>query len=128
MEIFETHFRNGELNIKARGRQRCLLKPGVEKRPIAGRLQEITFIMLAEPPVKSPICDTQLLNLKAKRLMFSKDYNETMAYYKYRRYHLSQYPMSSWVYDKNEISFLVKKIREKLANYPSGKDNIFLNN
>lgn len=119
MEIFETHLRNGELNIKARGRQRCMLKPRTEKRPIAGRLQEITFIMLAEPSVTSPICDTQLLNLKAKQLTFSKNYEDIMAYYKYRRYHLSQYPLSSWVYDKNEISFLVKKIREKLANYPS---------
>lgn len=41
--------------------------------------------------------------------------------YIYFRYHLAQYPLSSWVYDRYEIGYYTKFIMEGLAHYVGGK-------
>lgn len=37
------------------------------------------------------------------------------------RYHLAQYPLSAWVYDRYEIGFYTKLLMEGLAHYVGGK-------
>ncbi|CAG9861496.1 unnamed protein product [Phyllotreta striolata] len=117
MEVFETQQRDNLLSIKARGRQRCKLVPGTEIRNLTGRLKHVTVKIIAEPEIMSPLCDTQLIHLKQKRLFTSTLYSDLMKNYKYRRYHLAQYPLASWVYDKYETSYYVKLILESLAHY-----------
>ncbi|KAJ8956095.1 hypothetical protein NQ318_016548 [Aromia moschata] len=117
MEIFETQMRNNVLNIKARGRQRCKLVPGYEIKSWAGRLKQVKIKIIAEPEISSPLCDTQLLSLKRKRLFTSTEYQDIVKNYKYRRYHLAQFPISPWVYDKYEISYYVKLLLDGLTHY-----------
>lgn len=110
--------RNNVLNVKARGRQRCKLVPGAEVRTLAGRLKQITVKMLAEPPVSTPLCDTQLFALKQKRPFIPSFCDDRpTSFNKYRRYHLSQYPFASWVYNQYEVNYYIKRITEKLANF-----------
>lgn len=85
MEIFETQVRNNVLNIKARGRQRCKLVPGCEIKNWAGRLKQVTIKIIAEPEFTSPLCDTQMLSLKRKRLFTSTEFCDILKHYKYRR-------------------------------------------
>ncbi|KAG5885420.1 hypothetical protein JTB14_036069 [Gonioctena quinquepunctata] len=117
MEIFETEMRDNVLNIKARGRQRCKLVPGCEIKNWSGRLKQVTIKIVAEPEISSPICDTQMYSLRQKRLWISSQYCDIMKNYKYRRYHLAQYPIASWVYDRYEISYYVNLLLEGLAHY-----------
>ncbi|XP_018571182.1 protein cereblon isoform X2 [Anoplophora glabripennis] len=117
MEIFETQMRNNVLNIKARGRQRCKLVPGCEIKNWAGRLKQVTIKIIAEPEITSPLCDTQMLSLKRKRLFTSTEFCDILKHYKYRRYHLAQYPLPSWVYDKYEISYYSKLLLNGLSHY-----------
>ncbi|XP_057658364.1 protein cereblon [Diorhabda carinulata] len=117
MEVFETQERYNVLNIKARGRQRCKLVPNAEIRSLTGRLKRVTVQILAEPKVLTPLCDTQLLSLKQRRLYSSRSYDDVEKNYKFRRYHLAQYPLTSWIYDKNEASYYVKLILDSLAHY-----------
>ncbi|KAJ8963545.1 hypothetical protein NQ314_005550 [Rhamnusium bicolor] len=92
MEIFETQMRNNVLNIKARGRQRCKLVPGCEIKNWAGRLKQVTIKIIADPEITTPPL-----------------------------YHLAQYPIPSWVYDKYEISYCVKLLLDGLSHYVGGK-------
>lgn len=85
MEIFETQMRNNVLNIKARGRQRCKLVPGREIKNWAGRLKQVTIKIIAEPEFTTPLCDTQMLSLKRKRLFTSTEFCDILKHYKYRR-------------------------------------------
>lgn len=85
MEIFETQMRNNVLNIKAKGRQRCKLVPDCEIKSWSGRLKQVTVKIIAEPDIVSPLCDTQLLMLKQKRLLTSTDYCDIVKNYKHRR-------------------------------------------
>ncbi|XP_072382319.1 protein cereblon [Diabrotica undecimpunctata] len=117
MEVFETQDKHYALSIKARGRQRCMLVPGMEQKALTGRLKKVTVQILPEPGISTPLCDTQMLNLKQKRLFTSTDFNDVKKNYKYRRYHLAQFPFSSWVYDNNEISYYVKSILKYLSHY-----------
>lgn len=116
MEIFETINRNGSLHLKARGRQRCKIMPNQDSRPLTGRLQKVTVKILSEPQVNSPIENTMLCSLKLRRHCFQSDFDSLMDNYKYRRYHLAQYPLNSWIYDTNEISYYVKRIIKHLEN------------
>lgn len=101
--------------------------PGKEIRKLAGRLDQVTVKMLAEPPVLAPLCDTQLLALKNKRPLFrNRNDRRDMYIDKYRRYHLSQYPFASWVYTQYEVSFLVEKIWEKLSNFGGTECSIWV--
>lgn len=115
MEIYETTNKNGVLCLKARGRQRCKIVPGQDSRPLAGRLQKVTVKILPEPQVGSPLDNTMLWSLQTRRHCFERDFDALMGRYRYRRYHLAQYPLCSWVYDYNEVSCLVKKIVKWLA-------------
>lgn len=122
MEIFETTNRNGVLCLKARGRQRCQIVSGQEIRPLAGRLQKVTVRILPEPQISSPLSNSLLLSLKQRKHAYRNDFDTLLKNYKYRRYHLAQYPHCSWVYDKNEASFYVKCIIKGLAGfYVEGK-------
>lgn len=85
MEIFETQMRNNVLHIKAKGRQRCKLVPDCEIKSWSGRLKQVIVKIIAEPDIVSPLCDTQLLALKQKRLLHSTDYCDIVKHYKYRR-------------------------------------------
>lgn len=85
MEVFESFSKQGVLYLKARGRQRCKIIPGRDIRHLGGRLQQITVTILAEPEIKSPICDTQLLTLKSRRSCSTEDYQSLLKNYKYRR-------------------------------------------
>lgn len=115
MEIFETTNKNGILCLKARGRQRCKIIPSSDSRPLAGRLQKITVKILPEPQVASPVASTMLWSLKLRRHHYNEDFDSLKKNYKCRRYHLAQYPLNSWVYDYNEISYYVKHIIKGLS-------------
>lgn len=115
MEIFETTNKNGVLCLKARGRQRCKLLPRQDSRPLAGRLQKVTVKILPEPKPVSPVDSTMLWSLKLRRHTYERDFDCLIKNYKIRRYHLAQFPLNSWVYDCNEISYFVKCIIKKLS-------------
>lgn len=117
MEIFETTNKNGVLYVKARGRQRCKIVPSQDSRLLAGRLQKVTVKILAEPQIGSPLDSTMLWSLKMRRHCNETDYDSLMRNYKYRRFHLAQYPLNSWVYDCNEVSYYVKRIIKGLASF-----------
>lgn len=112
MEIFETHHRNDVLYLKAKSRQRCRLVMGKEIKTLVGELYQATVKVMLEPPVTSPICSTQLQSLKRCR-----KYKALPQCQKYRKYHLCQYPLAGWVYDKHEICFLINQLIRGLANY-----------
>lgn len=117
MEIFETTNKNGVLCLKARGRQRCKIIPGQDSRSLAGRLQKVTVKILPEPRPASPLDNTMLWSLKLRRHCYDQHFDCLMKNYKNRRYHLAQYPLNSWVYDFNEISFYVKHITKELSRF-----------
>lgn len=117
MEIFETTNKNGMLSLKARGRQRCKIIPSQDSRQLTGRLQKVTVKILPEPQVGSPLDSTMLCSLKLRRHCYEKSYDFLVQNYKYRRYHLAQYPLNSWVYDYNEISYYVKCIIKGLSRF-----------
>ncbi|KAK9751385.1 Yippee zinc-binding/DNA-binding /Mis18, centromere assembly [Popillia japonica] len=117
MEVYETSARRGVINLKAKGRQRCKILPGTMSRNPWARMQKLTVEILGEPNIKSPISNSQLQTLRARRTNFGSDYKSLMRNYKYRRYHLSQYPYASWVYDHNELSYLVELITDNLAKF-----------
>lgn len=85
MEVFETQQRDNVLSIKARGRQRCKIVPGSEIKNLTGRLKHVTVQIIAEPEISTPLCDTQMISLKQKRLFTSTLYGDLMKNYKYRR-------------------------------------------
>lgn len=85
MEIFETQMKNNVLHIKAKGRQRSKLVPDCEIKSWSGRLKQVTVKIIAEPEIMSPLCDSQLLMLKQKRLLTSTDYCDIVKNYKHRR-------------------------------------------
>ncbi|XP_022907775.1 protein cereblon isoform X2 [Onthophagus taurus] len=118
MEVFETSVKRGSINLKAKGRQRCQIVAGTEI-PFRSRLRKLTVKVLPEPYIHSPINSTQLQTLKSRRTVFSKDYKSLMKNYRFRRYHLSQFPFASWVYDWNELSFYVNALTEGLKKYYS---------
>nr|CAI5862599.1 unnamed protein product [Callosobruchus analis] len=115
MEIFEAQVRNNALHIKAKGRQRCKLLG--ELKNWGGQLKQVNVKIMAEPEISSPISNTQMYTLKRLRPYTSKNYCDIAKNYKYRRYHLCQYPIESWVYDKYEVSYYVKLLLEGLSNY-----------
>ncbi|XP_074041953.1 E3 ubiquitin ligase component cereblon isoform X2 [Leptinotarsa decemlineata] len=117
MEIFETQMLDNVLNIKARGRQRCQLVSGTEVKSWTGRLKQVTIKIKAEPEISSPLCDTQMVSLKQKRLLMSSQFSDILKNYKFRRYHLAQYPLASWLYDRYEVCYYVKILLEGLAHY-----------
>ncbi|CAG9772784.1 unnamed protein product [Ceutorhynchus assimilis] len=117
MEIFETNLRNDMLHIKARGRQRCKRVTGSRTENLAGRIKLITVKILAEPPIVSPLEDTQLLALKSKRKWTLHNFDELKQCKSYRRYHAAQFPLPSWVYDINEVSYYTKILLEGLSAY-----------
>ncbi|EFA08465.1 protein cereblon [Tribolium castaneum] len=117
MEIFETHLRNSVLYLKARSRQRCRLVPGKEIKTLIGDLYQVTVEVMLEPPPTSPLCNTQLNSLKIRKLFNCTEYREFYKYRKFRLFHLSQFPLASWVYDKHEICFLHHKLVNALSNY-----------
>lgn len=85
MEVFETSARRGTINLKAKGRQRCQIMTDTITRHPWARTQKITVKILGEPNIKSPISNTQLQTLKARRTNFGSDYQSLMRNYKYRR-------------------------------------------
>nr|CAH7756186.1 unnamed protein product [Callosobruchus chinensis] len=115
MEVFESQVRNNALHIKAKGRQRCKLLG--ELKNWGGQLKQVNVKIMAEPEITSPICNTQMYTLKRRRPYTSKNYCDISQNHKYRRYHLCQYPIESWVYDKYEVSYYVKLLLEGLSNY-----------
>jgi ATP-dependent Lon protease len=117
MEIFETHLRNDVLYLKARSRQRCQLVPGKEIKTLVGELYQVTVKVMLEPPITSPISNTQLNSLKLRARFKCTDYREFNKYRKYRQYHLCQYPLATWVYDKHEMCFLRDKLIQGLTSY-----------
>ncbi|CAG9814866.1 unnamed protein product [Phaedon cochleariae] len=117
MQIYESEMRNYFVNIKAKGRQRCKLVPGREIKNLSERLKQVTVRVIAESPISSPLCDTQMLTLKQRRRFTSSKFSDILQDYKYRRYHFTQYPFPFWVYDKYEISYYVKLIHEGMADY-----------
>lgn len=138
MEVYETSTRRNTINLKAKARQRCeILLDTMLGNPWT-RMHKLTVRVLGEPYIKSPIANTQLQSLKSRRTTFNTDHQSTLRNYKYRRqffqirkspkshksfiyfthrYHLSQYPYASWVYDHNELSYLVNLISEALAKF-----------
>ncbi|RZB40108.1 cereblon [Asbolus verrucosus] len=117
MEIFETHLRNDVLYLKARSRQRCRLIPGKEIKTLIGELYQVTVKVMLEPPITSPIYNTQLNSLKIHRMYKCTEYREFCKCRKYRQYHLSQYPLAGWVYDKHEMCFLLDQLIRGLSSY-----------
>lgn len=117
MEIFETTDRDGVLCLKARGRQRCKILASQETRNFTDRLQKLTVKILPEPKIGSPLDSTMLAALKLRRIDYDRSFDSMMRNYKYRRYHLAQYPLCSWVYDLNEASYFVKCIIKGLSRY-----------
>ncbi|KAK5637964.1 hypothetical protein RI129_012259 [Pyrocoelia pectoralis] len=117
MEVFESVSQNGTLYLKAKGRQRCKILPSKEIQHLGGRLQKVTVQILAEPSIKSPIACTQLLSLCSRRPYVFTNYNELLRNYKYRQYHLAQFPCPSWVYDRNEVCFYVKHMLHRLVHF-----------
>lgn len=85
MEVFETFSKHGTLSLKARGRQRCRILPNKGIRHLGDRLQQVTVKIIAEPDITSPISNTQLLALKARRNCSTRDYENLIHTYKYRR-------------------------------------------
>ncbi|GJQ80658.1 hypothetical protein Trydic_g9242 [Trypoxylus dichotomus] len=117
MEVYETSAKRGVINLKAKGRQRCEILPDTMTRNPWARMQKLTVKILGEPNIKSPISNTQLQTLRSRRTNFNSDYQSLMRNYKHRRYHLSQYPYASWVYDHNELGYLVDLITKNLAKF-----------
>lgn len=106
MEIYETHLRVEALHLKARSRQRCKLVKGQIPRKLAGNLYEVKVKVMLEPAYESPISNTQLMSLKHCRKFTGVDKSTVGNLFRYRKYHLSQYPLPSFVYDTHEVYFL----------------------
>uniref|UniRef100_A0A1Y1K3Z3 Uncharacterized protein n=2 Tax=Photinus pyralis TaxID=7054 RepID=A0A1Y1K3Z3_PHOPY len=117
MEVFESVSQNDTLYLKAKGRQRCKILPTKEIQHLGGRLQKVTVKILAEPAFTSPIACTQLLSLCSRRPHLFANYKDLLRSYKYRRYHLAQFPCASWVYDRNEVSFYVEHMLKQLVRF-----------
>lgn len=121
MEIYETTLNSGILSIKARGRQRCKVIQGSVKQ-LGGRILQATVKVLPEPEVKSPVAGSMLMALKKTRHNFDNDFDTILKNYKTRRYHLSQYPVYSWLLDRHEPLYFVKQIIKGLGRfYSQGK-------
>lgn len=118
MEVFEISYTADSLNLKAKGRQRCHILKESDNRPtFSSGLYKVNVRVLGEPNIVSPISNTELKALKTKRCSKTDDYDTIIKNYKYRRYHLAQYPLPSWIYDHNELCFFVKHIIQKLSKY-----------
>ena len=57
------------------------------------------------------------INRFEREINKNKDYNKLIHDYKYRRYHLAQFPCATWIYDRNEICFYVKYMLERLVHF-----------
>ncbi|XP_066144585.1 protein cereblon [Euwallacea fornicatus] len=117
MEIFENNLKNNMLHIKARGRQRCKRVSGSKIDNMAGRIKLVTVQILGEPPIVSPLADTELLGLKSKRKWTLNNFDELKQCQKFRRYHAGQLPWPSWVYDLNEVSYYTRILLDGLSSY-----------
>lgn len=132
MEVYETSYRRDTINLKAIGRQRCQIISSKEVR--LGRIYKVSVRVLGEPTISSPIASTELQSLKQRRSTSVCDYETMMKNYRYRRwatvffinfggnwpisrYHLSQYPQTSWIYDQNELCFYIKHILDGLSKF-----------
>lgn len=83
MEVYETSYRRGTINLKAKGRQRCRIVSGQEVRP--GRIHKVTVKVLGEPTISSPIASTELQSLRKHRSTSVCDYETMLRNYRYRR-------------------------------------------
>lgn len=122
MEIFETNLRNNMLHIKARGRQRCKRLADSKMENVAGRIKLVTVQVLGEPPLMSPLANTELLALKSKRKWNLEVFDDLKQCRHFRRLHSSQFPWPDWVYNLNELSYYTKVLLEGLSSY--GKELI----
>ncbi|XP_076254552.1 E3 ubiquitin ligase component cereblon isoform X2 [Rhynchophorus ferrugineus] len=117
MEIFEISHHYRMLHIKARGRQRCERVPGSKIENASARIKLVTVRIIAEPPIVSPLQDSQLLALKLKRKWKIRNIGELKQCKRYRRYHAAQYVFPSWVYDMNEVSYYIDILLDALSSY-----------
>ncbi|XP_065173050.1 protein cereblon [Atheta coriaria] len=122
MEIFERSTQRGQMNIKARGRQRCFVLPQEMLMNPHRQIFKVKVRILEEAAITSPVSCTQLATLR-QRHPYKGDYNNMAAFDRYRKMHLGQFVFPYWVYDLYEVDYYVDRIVKILSKYYA-EDNI----
>lgn len=121
LEVFQASVEDNVITIKAKGRERCIVDYYPTTVRMWGRFHRVNVKVLVEPTIHSMINSSQLLSLRKFRGN-SIDASPESKFYKYRRLHLLQYPLPSWVYDHNELTFYVKHIVSYLTEFYNTKN------